>query len=178
MELNNGNTKKVIVRETFEIYSEKIINYDYSKNSVFYDYIDGKKNNNILYKDDKFILIETTENSSDRTFSCIVTDKALSSLRDLRRDDISLLNYIRFESCKNIKDKYNIETDELLFYINYPVQTMHLVVHICMKKCSIDDFIFKERFNNSHDLADIMNNLYNDSMFYTKNVYYTLEDSK
>lgn len=129
--------KKKIMSETYEQYILKLNMLDKQKSKWIYNIIDGKsEQEKIIYVDDKFILMPTyfwnEEDLCKMHLLAIVKNTKLKSLRDLRSQDVPLLEHILLVSRGIIKNKYNIEQNVLKIYIHYPPSAWLFHIHFEM----------------------------------------------
>jgi hypothetical protein len=85
-----------------------------------------------LYQDNQCIIIPTYTWSGDVNKLHILgigTDKSIMTLRDLGRDNISMLENIREKGLEYIKKIYNIDKHMIRIYIHYPLSTWSLYIH-------------------------------------------------
>lgn len=157
--------------ETYETYRTlvypNIINQDIS---WIYNILNKKCNTeNILYQDDSFMLLPDLKwDGSLDTMYCLAivghTYKNIKSIRDLNNNHILLLEHINKKSCETIKQKYNIETDQIRSYFHYHPSFWHLHIHFNLITNNLSGAIV----DVSHTLINVINNLKIDGDYYKK----------
>jgi len=168
IESKNITQEKKIINETYDMYLNFIKNYDIKNDKWIYNIIDGfAEQTDIIYKNNSCIIIPTiTWDKSIHNLHILgfPTNKKYRSLRDLTSDDIVLLQNIKENGLKIIKEKYNLIEDNLKIYIHYPPSTYHLHIHFVNVKytnaCSSVEY--------SHLLDNVIFNLILDSNYYKK----------
>eukprot|EP01084_Bolivina_argentea_P184558 318313_1 len=94
---------------------------------------------------------------------CIVRNKEIKSLRDLKGKHIKLLQNLLNKTIKAIKNIYNVNKNELRIYVHYPPQYWHFHIHFTCLAVDYGINIGKSIF-----LEDIIQNLKMDPNYYQK----------
>lgn len=152
--------KKKIMSETYEQYILKLNLLDKQKSKWIYNIIDGKsEQDKIIFMDDKFILMPTyfwnEEDLCKMHLLAIVKNVKLKSLRDLRFNDVPLLEHILLISKNIIKNKYNIEQNLLKIYVHYPPSAWLFHIHFEM----MSNIETTSSVEYSHEISQIIFNL-------------------
>ena len=69
----------------------------------------------VILPDMKWDLI----NLSNLYLVAIALDRNIHSLRDLKKNHIPMLQAIRSEACRSIKERWGLDDDQLRFYVHY-----------------------------------------------------------
>ena len=132
-ELENLKKYKTIKKETYEEYLEKKNKINDNDMLWIYNIIEGKsEQHNILYEDNKYILIPTV--TCDNTISTlhilgIIRDKSLKTIRDLSNKNIELLEHVHNSGLNEISKIYGVEPGKIRVYIHYPPSCWQLHIH-------------------------------------------------
>ena len=149
-----------ITNETYEDYLKTLPKHDLKKDQWIYNIIDGlAEQEKILYRD-QYIVIVTNYiwNGVDLDalhILTIPTDKTLRCLRSLDLSHINLLNHCKNKTCEIIKERYNVEKDQLKMYFHYPPSVYHLHIHFS----TIYNNNAQSSVEYSHDLSTVIFNL-------------------
>lgn len=153
---NVNNYNKKIILETFEEYLENISKKDFSKEQLIYDILDGiTEQHKIIYKDDLIVII-TDYNCDDLLKMHLLVypmDRTLHTLRDLNKNHIFLLNYIKTKTLEIIKSIYNIDSNVIKIYIDYLLEIWHLHIHFAL----ISNDELQTSCEYSYDLDTVIN---------------------
>ncbi|KFD67627.1 hypothetical protein M514_20123 [Trichuris suis] len=103
--------------------------------------------------------------------TAIVRRRDLKSIRHLRADHLPLL-YNLWEKCTmTIKEKYNVEANEMRVYFHYQPTYYHLHVHFTYLK----EWNIGTAAGRAHLFMDVVQNLQSDGDYYAKRtMYFTL----
>lgn len=158
-----------IIRETPQLYNRVVVPYieklPASRLSWIYNILDHvTEADQIVYEDksetDGFIIIPDFK--WDRTtlaslyLLCIVNDRQIRCLRDIRPRHLSMLNSIRQRAFESIERKYNVPPRELRMFVHYQPSYYHFHIHIT----HVDYLGFQGiTVGQAHLLDDIIGNL-------------------
>ena len=124
----------------------------------------------IIYENNHFILLPDIKwsgliNDTQSLYCLAITkDKTLLSMRDLRNEHIELLENIKCNTFKIIKQKYNINESAIRAYFHYPPSFYHLHIHFNVVNNNISGI----NVNHAYDLYNVIENLKIDGMYYEK----------
>ena len=160
---------KQIVKETHEEYLDVIMKRDIEKDRWIYNIIDGlAEQENIMYRDDFSISMPTytwdAKNVERLHILCIPMDKRLRTIRELTKEHIHLLEYMKKTTLEKIEEVYGLKEDNLKIYFHYDPSTYHLHIHFVNTR-------YKDAGSSveySHDLDSVIFNLSLDSDYYRK----------
>ena len=94
------------------------------------------------------------------------TNKELKSMRDLRSTDIDLINKIKIEGLKMIKEIYGLNENQIKIFFHYPPSTYLLHIHFM----HISIYHHGTSFERSHDLYQVIYNLELDTNYYRRDM--------
>jgi len=166
---NNNNNKYKIIKETYEEYQKNISLINPEKDKWIYNIIDGfDEQDSILYKDHICIIIPSytwiNKNIEQLHILCIPLDKSLRCLRSLEGKHIELLQYLKNQTIKIIKEQYNIDETQLKVFLHYEPSTYHLHIHFI----NIEHKICDSSVEYCHTLDNIIYNLSIKNDYYQK----------
>jgi m7GpppX diphosphatase len=161
-------TKK-IKKESYEEYLLALEQRDPKKDEWIYNIINGTaEQDKIIYRDELCIVIPTyiwDESDTEKLhILCLPIDISLRSIRSLEANHIPLLNHMKKVSCDAIKQKYDINDNELKMFFHYEPSTYHLHIHFV-------NMVHKDSGSSveySHELDSVLFNLNLDSDYYKK----------
>lgn len=151
---------KKIVKETFEEYLEIKATRDQKKDQWIHNIIDGiSEQQDIILRDPDFILIPSytwdKKNLEQLHVLAILTDKSLSTIRDLTAEHIPILQKIIDVGLETIEWTWPVERDSIKMFIHYTPSAFQLHVHFAnTNNNSIDSSV-----EYSHELSQVMFNL-------------------
>jgi m7GpppX diphosphatase len=143
---------QIIESETYQQYLERIYRHNNIKDSWIYDILADSNHKEIMYTDDKFVMIKPTK-STDVHMLAFVRDVTIRSLRDLDKRHIPLLEHIYDAGCKFFESVYGINRNKLKAYIHYPPTTWVLHVHFN----SIENNEMSSSVEYSHSIHEVIN---------------------
>jgi m7GpppX diphosphatase len=160
---------KILVKESYNEYLDFIKVRDIENDRWIYNIIDGLfEQDKLIYKDETILIIPTftwDSNNIDKLhILCLPTNKSIRTIRDLSSKDIPLLIYMKNITLKQIKEKYDINNEQLKIFLHYDPSTYHLHIHFINTEHT-------ESFSSveySHDLDSVIFNLNLDSDYYKK----------
>lgn len=124
------------VDESYEMYKETVLPHIPKQNLKWIENIIGgtAEADKVIYQDDTCILLPDMnwDGVSMEQLDCLllVKNRKLRSIRDLRSEDLSLLNKIRKTALTQISAKYGVEPDSLRLYFHYHPSFWWLHLHI------------------------------------------------
>jgi hypothetical protein len=146
-----NNNKYKIIKETYEEYQKNILFINPEKDKWIYNIIDGlDEQESILYKDHLCIIIPSytwiTQNIEQLHILCLPLDKTLRCLRSLEGKHIELLQYIKTQTIKIIKEHYDID------------ETEHKIFDSSIEYChALDNIIYNLSIKNDYYQKIILN---------------------
>lgn len=160
-------SEKRIRRESYDDYLRYINNRDPKKDQWIYNIIDGlSEQDDILYRDDQCIVIPTyvwDGKSVDKLhILCLPTDVNLRCIRSLNSSHINLLEHMKSETIKVIKNKYGLDENQLKMFFHYEPSTYHLHIHFV----NVANHDARSSVEYSHDLHSVLFNLSICSTYY------------
>lgn len=158
-----------IVKESYKEYLEFMEKHDIEKDRWIYNILDGiAEQNNIIYRDDNHVIIPSytwdSQNIEKLHILCMPMDKTLRTIRELSREHISLLKYMKFNTLQKIEEIYFIKEENLKIYFHYEPSTYHLHIHFI--NTGYTDANSSVEY--SHSLDSVIFNLDLDSNYYRK----------
>jgi m7GpppX diphosphatase len=153
-------SEKKIVRETYEDYLKYIHKRDPKKDQWIYNIIDGiSEQDSILYRDEHCIIIPTYmwdgKNIDKMHLLCMPTDNTLRSIRSLNSSHIPLLEHMKRETIRIIKNKYGLDENNLKMLFHYEPSTYHLHIHFI----NIAHHEARTSVEYSHELNSVIFNI-------------------
>jgi m7GpppX diphosphatase len=153
-------SEKKIVRETYEDYLKYLNKRDPKKDQWIYNIIDGtSEQDSILYRDELCIIIPTYmwdgKNIDKMHVLCIPTDISLRSIRSLNSSHIPLLEHMKRETIRVIKNKYGVDEHYLKMFFHYEPSTYHLHIHFL----NVAHHDARSSVEYSHELNNVIFNL-------------------
>ena len=153
-------SEKKIVRETYEDYLKYLHKRDPKKDQWIYNIIDGtSEQDSILYRDDLCIIIPTYmwdgKNVDKMHLLCMPTDTTLRSIRSLNSSHIPLLEHMKRETIKVIKNKYGVDEHHLKMFFHYEPSTYHLHIHFV----NVAHHEARSSVEYSHELHNVLFNI-------------------
>ena len=160
----NYRSKQIIKNESYQDYLNKIEHLKNTNDNWIYNILDGyEEKDNILYSDDKFIiLLPTIHDEKKLHLLAFVRDINIRSLRDLNNSHISLLEHIYEKTTIFIESNYGINKNKLKVYIHYHPSTWVLHIHFNL----IENTDGASSVEYSHSLYNILNILKMKSDYY------------
>jgi len=176
-ELKSGDLTSVrtIKAETYEEYLLKKSKIPVKNTKWIYNIVDKvSEQDRILFRNDEFIIIPTFTWNNDVSklhVLGIVTDKQISTIRDLNSSHIPLLQSVMVFGYDQIKQHYNVDQNMIRVYLHYPPSTWLLHVHFeiithLSNSCVIE---------HCHSLSMVIQNLRMCDTYYKDVVMDTLE---
>lgn len=164
-------SEKKIVRESYDDYLRYINKRDVKKDQWIYNIIDGTSEQDaILYRDELCIVIPTyiwDGKCVDKLHVlCMPTDITLRSIRSLNASHIPLLEHMKRETVKIIKNKYRLDENQLKMFFHYEPSTYHLHIHFI----NIINHEARSSVEYSHELNSVLFNLSICSDYYQRAV--------
>ena len=165
--LKNNHFK--IMRETYKEYIDFIGKRDCEKDTWIYNIIDNiKEQDKILYRDNLCIIIPTytwnTINIDKLHILSFPIDKTIRCIRELNKDHINLLKYMKNKTIQIIENIYKLKEENLKIFIHYDPSTYHLHIHYV-------NIIFLDMDSSveySHEINNVIFNLSIDTDYYKK----------
>jgi len=166
-----ANRAKKLARETYAEYMQTIEQRDPTKDAWIYNILDGiAEQDAILRRDAQCIVIPTytwdTTNADELHVLCLPTDKSLRSIRSLTAEHIPLLEHMKRETTRVIRDTYHIDEHHLKMFFHYDPSTYHLHIHFV----NMANSHAGSSVEYSHELHNVMFNLSICSDYYTRAV--------
>lgn len=164
---------KQIKRETYQDYLKILENRDPEKDKWIYNIIDGtSEQESIIYQDDQCIIIPSYTWSGSKSLDelnklhilCFPKDITLRCIRSLESMHAELLTHMKEQTCKIIKEKYNIDESNLKMFFHYDPSTYHLHIHFI----NVDFTDVNSSVEYSHELNSVIFNIGLDSNYYKK----------
>ncbi|OWZ73874.1 hypothetical protein AYX14_00598 [Cryptococcus neoformans] len=157
--------ERYVVRETAEIYEQVVKPYieemPVSKIGWVYEILEGRKEAERVYYrsegDDGLVILpdlkwdETTENALYLT--CLVQDRSIKSLRDLKVSHIPLLKNIREKAAAEASERFGVDAGKLRLFVHYHPTYYHFHVHIVHIR---HDNLFGQVAGQAHLLDDLI----------------------
>lgn len=151
---------KKIVRETYEDYLSTIEKRDPKKDKWIYNILDGtSEQESVLHRDDLCVVLPTYtwdgKNVDKLHILCMPTDTSLRCIRSLTNSHIPLLEHMKRETLRVIREVYHLDECHLKMFFHYEPSTYHLHIHFV-------NTAFYEAFSSveySHELNTVMFNL-------------------
>lgn len=161
--------KKKLIQETYQEYLDFISQRDFTKEKWVYNILDGiSEQDKIMYCDEHIVIVPNyTWNQKDLHKMHHLTfpkDKSLHSIRELTNQHIWLLNYIKCQTLKVIKNTYGFDKEIIKMYIHYAPSTYHLHVHFVL----VSNIDANSSVEYSHELNNVIQILEIKSDFYQK----------
>lgn len=158
-----------IIRESYNDYLKTLSLYNPEKDQWIYNIIDGiAEQEKVLYRDSHVVIvIDYLWNGQDlHTLHILAlpTDKNLRCIRSLSSSHINLLIHCKNKTCEIIKNKYNIDKDQLKMYFHYPPSVFHLHIHFA----TIYNVTANSSIEYTHELSSVIYNLDMDTNYYKK----------
>ena len=152
-----------IIFESFEDY--QLLNIQNTDKKWIHNIIDHKsESNDIIYENDNLIYIpdhKWDNNLKNLHILGIFKDKNLSSIRDLNKNHIEILEKCIIDGKKIINEKYGI--DNLIIYFHYRPSVWQLHIHfINIETDNKDSFVLPR----AHLGSTVIQNLKYDSSYY------------
>nr|CAG4645541.1 EOG090X06NK [Lynceus sp. MCZ IZ 141354] len=151
-----------IFRETPEMYKkivEKHVNENYMDLEWVYNILDHKsESDRIVLEKEHFIMLPDMKwdgNVSSLYLMCLIKQRGIKSIRDLRSSHIPMLESVQQEAGEAIKAKYGLPCSQLRFYFHYHPTYFHLHVHVT----KLDYFPPGCSTEKAHLLDNVINNL-------------------
>jgi m7GpppX diphosphatase len=156
--------------ESYEDYKDNVLPEGLTRNRQWvYDIFDGKKEKErILYQNSDFSLIPDIKwDGKDKWELRIVAffkDKELHSMRDLTGEHIELLEQVKNTSCKIIKQKFELNEDQLKIFFHYrpTVWQLHMHFHCLFLKHT------SSSIERAHSIYSVLENLKLDTDYFKK----------
>jgi m7GpppX diphosphatase len=166
-----ANRAKKLERETYSEYMQTIERRDPTKDAWIYNIIDGlAEQDAILHRDALCVVIINytwdATNADELHFLCLPTDKSLRSMRSLTAEHIPLLEHMKRETIRVIRDTYQIDEQHLKMFFHYDPSTYHLHIHFV----NIVNSQTRSSVEYSHELHNVMFNLSICSDYYKRAV--------
>ncbi|KAF8625911.1 hypothetical protein AX17_006637 [Amanita inopinata Kibby_2008] len=129
----------VMVHETPELYNEVVKHYiaafPPSRTQWVENILNGlSEQNKILYSSPDFVILPDMKwdltTLSSLYLVAIVRNREIRSLRDLRRSHVAMLQAIRYEAARIVREKYGLAEGSLGMYVHYQPSYYHFHVHI------------------------------------------------
>lgn len=163
----NGGTNIAIVEETYDEYLNKMKQIGEHNLKWIYNVINGvAESDNIIYQNDEFVLM--TDYTWDKKvlqdfhLLAIVRDRAIMSMRDLRREHIPMLKDIHEKVVDKIEEMYGFNRSSIRSYLHYPPSTYLLHIHFThVNKCDAGTI-----FDRAFDLHTVIRNIELDEDYY------------
>ena len=162
--LMRRNEKK-IARETYDEYLKYIVKRDLKKDQWIYNIIDGtSEKDSVLYRDDLCVVVPTyiwNGKCVDKLhILSMPTDTTLRCIRSLNSSHIPLLEHMKKETVKIIRNKYGLDENQLKMFFHYEPSTYHLHIHFV----NVSYHDARSSVEYSHELNNVIFNLslYND----------------
>ncbi|KGB79259.2 scavenger mRNA-decapping enzyme DcpS [Cryptococcus deuterogattii R265] len=157
--------ERYVVRETAEVYEQVVKPYieemPVSKIGWVYEILEGRKEAERVYYrsegDDGFVILpdlkwdETTENALYLT--CLVQDRSIKSLRDLKPSHVPLLKNIREKAAAEVSKRFGVDAGKLRLFVHYHPTYYHFHVHIVHIR---HDNLFGQVAGQAHLLDDLI----------------------
>ena len=153
-------SEKRIVRETYEDYLKYLNKRDPKKDQWIYNIIDGtSEQDSVLHRDELCIIIPTYmwdgKNIDKMHLLCMPTDITLRSIRSLNSSHIPLLEHMKRETIRIIKNKYGLDENNLKMFFHYEPSTYHLHIHFV----NVAHHEARSSIEYSHELNSVIFNL-------------------
>ncbi len=164
---------KLVKRETFQEYLKMLENRDPEKDQWIYNIIDGiSEKDSIIYQDDQCIIIPSYTWTGSKSIDdikklhilCFPTDKTLRSIRSLESKHVKLLEHMKNKTCWIIKEKYDLDENNLKMFFHYDPSTYHLHIHFI----NVEFIECSSSVEYSHELNNVIFNIGLDSDYYKK----------
>jgi m7GpppX diphosphatase len=153
-----------------ESYSDYLkMNIQLEDKQWIYNIIDHtSESENILYENNNLIIIpdyKWTGSKETLHILCIFKDKSLFSIRDLTSNHIPLLEEAINYGNKIIKEKYDINKENLIMYFHYHPSVWQLHLHYMILN---NDNTSSYSLPRAHSINSVIQNLKIDSDYYKK----------
>ncbi len=153
-------SEKKIIRESYDDYLRYILKRDIKKDQWIYNIIEGKsEQESIIYRDKLCIIIPTymwDGKSIDKLhILCMPTDITLRSIRSLTATHITLLEHMKRETVRIIKQNYGLDENQLKMFFHYEPSTYHLHIHFV----NVSYHDSRSSVEYSHELNSVIFNL-------------------
>lgn len=153
-------SEKKIIRESYDDYLRYILKRDPKKDQWIYNIIEGKsEQESVIYRDEQCIVIPTymwDGKCVDKLhILCMPTDTILRSIRSLTAAHIPLLEHMKRETIRVIKQKYDLDENQLKMFFHYEPSTYHLHIHFV----NVSHHDSRSSVEYSHELNSVMFNL-------------------
>ena len=148
---------KYFINKT-KIFIEKAIN---KGNLNWINDILNKKNetHRIIFENDKFILMKDIvwTNKDNKNFYLLALPKNgnISSIRELTKNDLSLLNHLKKEIPKIVKKKYKFNSNKIYMFFHYLPSFYYLHLHVCC----LNNINIQNKFCRYHLLDNVIKNI-------------------
>jgi m7GpppX diphosphatase len=110
-----------------------------------------------------------TENADELHVLCLPTDKLLRSIRSLTAECIPLLEHMKRETIRVIRDTYHIDEQNLKMFFHYDPSTYHLHIHFV----NMANSQARSSVEYSHELHNVIFNLSICSDYYQRAILNT-----
>ena len=152
------------INQTYNEYELFMKNHDFVNDEWIF-----KINKDNLYNDDIISIFPDIKwkNIEDKNIEhlhilSIPIDRSLRTIRDLHKEHIPMLIYLRDTTFKLLKEKYSIDNTKIKAYIHYPPSTYHLHIHFA----HVNNMYAKSSIEYSHLLNNVILNLSLDTNYY------------
>jgi diadenosine tetraphosphate (Ap4A) HIT family hydrolase len=154
------------LNETYDFYTNSVLRYAQRQDkTVFFDIINKKTNEEILYECDDFIMVRDIlwdgKDINNMHYLIILKNPKYMSIRDLSKTDVELLNTILCVGKQQIEKRHDISNIKMETYFHYHPSIW--LVHIHFVSSSIEEKHKKFMVN------DVIDNLCKDTDYYRKN---------
>ncbi|WVQ96287.1 hypothetical protein IAU59_003391 [Kwoniella sp. CBS 9459] len=134
--------ERYIVTETKEVYDtvvrEYMDSFDEKRLAWVYAILEGRKEaERVLYRqegEDGFVLLPDLKwdqtSMSALYLTVLVQTRSISTLRDLTRAHIPLLQSIKQKTYETVKAKFGVSSNKLLLFVHYQPSYYHFHVHV------------------------------------------------
>lgn len=158
---------KTIQQESYEFYCENVLKFAQKQDKTrFFDIINKKTNEEILFDCPDFILIKDLlwkdTNINKLHYLMIFKNPKLMSLRNLDKSNIELLETALKTGKKKISDLNDISKIHMETYFHYHPSVWQLHIHFVSSRI--------EEIHKKYMVDEVITNLHNDSDFYKKNI--------
>lgn len=160
-----------IVTESYSMHVDKLKNLPESNYKWIYDIIDnGAQQSNVVYRTSEYVLIrDQVWNTNDLDINinelhmlALISDKRLSSVREIKQNDLDMLVRIKNDSIIKIQEKYNLDQEKMKVYFHYTPSTYQLHIHfVHIEKCD-----YKTSVEVCINFDDVIKNISIDPEYY------------
>lgn len=127
----------------------------------------------ILFRNNDFVIskdIIWKNNNKNEFYILAFPVKRIKNIREIKLDDIELLNNIK-EKCIEISKLYSINENQLYMYFHYHPSYYHLHLHVC----TIEHFALENKYMRHYFLDDVIDEIKkNDSYWINKTLKFEL----